>query len=468
VNNSEKFVVLDGQVYGRLQAGFQIELGEKGYFSIAGLNNAGKTTILQWLLTRSQNSIYIPAERGTVRPTIDSGTLQLSQFVEHFRNQVSNAPLDTVQFGHGSASHGGSIRIAEMNSYLQCLLPSMIRDKGITDSITELGQYVKQFLLGERISDRNDQLLIDNRPITQMGTGARSLLMIIMALIHPDYTTILIDEPELFLEPRLQKALRDLFMQKAMEKRIVAATHSHLFLNRAEDQYDHNFYFDGATDTITHLKVTTTKNDLRDLTFKLLGASFSDLMLPENYLVVEGGSDYIFLSKVAQLIDSVKATDLQIAYVQGIQNTLPSINAIAEMIRPYYAEESLYSDRVVCLIDEPVNNSEKKSATEIERCLNKAGNQRLFRLGQDQSGEKLDLEKAIPEQLYNRTAYEKSQVLAEIEKLKKEKDHKRLGIYKEEVATALANVLKLEDLDMDELKIFRMAVEKALEPIEQS
>ena len=71
----------------------------------------------------------------------------------------------------------------------------------------------------------------------------------------------------------------------------MAATHSHLFLNRVEDQYDHNFYFDDATGTTANLTATITKTDLRDLTFRLLGASFDDLMLPENYLVVEGGSD---------------------------------------------------------------------------------------------------------------------------------------------------------------------------------
>jgi hypothetical protein len=464
MRRSEKFVVQDEQDYGRLQAGFQIELGEKGYFSIAGLNNSGKTTVLQWLLTKLQNSIYIPAERGTVRPTIDSGILPLNQYIEAFKTQASGAPLDTAHFGQGRVGYGGSVQTTQMNSYLECLLPSMIRDRGVTDSITELRDYVKRFLLGESINDRGDQLLIDNRPITQMGTGARSLLMIIMALIHPDYTTVLIDEPELFIEPRLQKALRDLFMQKGAEKRVVAATHSHLFLNRAVDQYDHNFYFDDAADTTRTLKVTTTKSDLRDLTFRLLGASFSDLMLPENYLIVEGGSDYIFLSRVAQLVDSVKATKLQIAYVQGIQNAPPSVNAIAEMIRPYYAEESVYSERIVCLIDEPINKSEERSAAEIKHRLNKAGNQRFFTLGQDQSGTKLNQENTIPEWLYNRTTYKKSQVLAEIERLKR--DRQKLGTYKEEIAAALANKLKREDLDTNALSVFRMAVEKALEPID--
>src|SRR6266567_4915606 len=102
MSSSEKFVVQDGQVYGRLQAGFQIELGEKGYFSIAGLNNSGKTTVLQWLLAQSQHSIYIPAERGTVRPTIDSGILPLNQYVDTFKSSVTGAPLDTRLLGHGT------------------------------------------------------------------------------------------------------------------------------------------------------------------------------------------------------------------------------------------------------------------------------------------------------------------------------------------------------------------------------
>ncbi len=76
----------------------------------------------------------------------------------------------------------------------------------------------------------------------------------------------------------------------------------------------------------------------------------------------------------------------------------------------------------------------------------------------------MDLEKAIPESLYSRAGYDKSHVIAEIERVKK--DHTKSGTYKEEVATALANVLKREDLDTNELSVFRMAVEKALEPID--
>jgi hypothetical protein len=52
------------------------------------------------------------------------------------------------------------------------------------------------------------------------------------------------------------------------------------------------------------------------------------------------------MSKVMQLIETDRASKVQITYVQGIQNIPPSINAISEMIRPYYAEDSVYKKRL--------------------------------------------------------------------------------------------------------------------------
>jgi hypothetical protein len=464
MSETEKFEVKEGNTYGKLPATFNIEIGKQGYFSVSGLNNAGKSTILQWLFSQSPNSLYIPAERGVVQPTIGSGTLGLGQYVNTFKANVQSAPLDVRQLGSGGVAFGTSVRFAEMNGYNECLLPSMIRDKGITTSITELAEYVKSFSLGEQVNDRNDDLLIDNRSITQMGTGARSLLMIIMALIHPDYTTILIDEPELFLEPRAQKALRGLLIQKGAEKRIVVATHSHLFLNRIKDQYEHNFYLDNDVSTSTTLKKTSNKSDLRNLTFKLLGASFDDLMLPENYLIVEGAGDSVVMTKVLELIDTEKAAKIQVAYAQGIQNAPTSVNAISEMVRPYYAEDSIYRDRIVCLIDEPVNRQEENKAAEIERNLNTDSDKRFFKLGTNPSGDKLYLESAIPEAVYERTSYNKSEVITEIARLKRDK--KQLDIYKTEVTNALAESLTADDLSLDDMKVFKEAAKKAIKPIE--
>jgi predicted ATPase len=64
------------------------------------------------------------------------------------------------------------------------------------------------------------------------GSGLRGLLPILAALTHPNIQVVLIDEPEISLEPRLQKVLRDVLVEKSEQKVIVIATHSHLFLHR--------------------------------------------------------------------------------------------------------------------------------------------------------------------------------------------------------------------------------------------
>lgn len=197
------------------------------------------------------------------------------------------------------------------------------------------------------------------------------------------------------------------------------------------------------------------------LTFRLLGASFDDLMLPENYLIVEGWSDFIFMKKVIELIDQKKSEKIQILYVQGIQNAPFSVNAIAEMIRPYYAEDSLYRDRIVCIIDEPKNTAENKSASKIDARLNISGNQRFFKMGKDKNGINLDLEKTIPEGIYIKASRIKSDVLNEISSFKK--DFSGLGKYKEMLANDLTMVLTIEDLDLAGMETIKAAAEKVLQ-----
>lgn len=65
------------------------------------------------------------------------------------------------------------------------------------------------------------------------GTGVRGLYPIVAALTDPELRAILIDEPELSLEPTLQRALRDVLVEHANSGRaVIVSTHSHLFLDR--------------------------------------------------------------------------------------------------------------------------------------------------------------------------------------------------------------------------------------------
>jgi predicted ATPase len=66
------------------------------------------------------------------------------------------------------------------------------------------------------------------------GAGLRGLFSILSALTTGEVQLLLIDEPELGLEPQLQRALRDVPREEARERMVIIATHSHLFLNRED------------------------------------------------------------------------------------------------------------------------------------------------------------------------------------------------------------------------------------------
>src|SRR5262249_45473905 len=115
------------------------------------------------------------------------------------------------------------------------------------------------------------------------GSGLRAVMPILAALTNDNLSTILVDEPELSLEPRLQKALRDLLVEIAAEKQlIVVSTHSHLFLNR---EVLESTQIVTRTENGAAPRTVSSEKKLFDLTFDLLGSSTEDLFFPRNYLI---------------------------------------------------------------------------------------------------------------------------------------------------------------------------------------
>src|SRR5206468_3689337 len=115
-----------------------------------------------------------------------------------------------------------------------------------------------------------------------------SMFSIIAALTNDEVGVILIDEPELSLEPRVQKVLREVLVEASEQKIIVVATHSHLFVRR---DLPESTQIVERTDDQTRVRTVAEESELYDLVFDLLGASTEDLFFPSNYLIVEGASD---------------------------------------------------------------------------------------------------------------------------------------------------------------------------------
>lgn len=269
------------QRYGPLQAGFQFDLAH-GYQVLTGANNSGKSTLLQltfvqWLQDRlgdhddvvlllpDRTHIFGPNETGgrTLQPynvelqtALRSGPLPFEQQAPPYRNELFRLLM----------SHADFIRqVQALNEYLAALrLPTLVVGQRFVMNFRNLAAYAQ-------------------------GSGMRSLLTILASLTDSHLNLICLDEPELSLEPRIQKGLRDLLMEEVRRRpslTILVATHSHLFLNRRDPTANFVMANDGESCTVDKL---STREALYDITFKLLGNDTEDLFFPGKLLGHGGG-----------------------------------------------------------------------------------------------------------------------------------------------------------------------------------
>jgi len=87
------------------------------------------------------------------------------------------------------------------------------------------------------------------------------------------------------------------------------------------------------------------------IVYELLGGSPSDLLLPKNFLIVEGKTEFELLTRIINR-HYPEMSQIQIIQASGnISQTERSINAIEQVFKPL--EKSIYKERVVILSDKP-------------------------------------------------------------------------------------------------------------------
>lgn len=101
---------------------------------------------------------------------------------------------------------------------------------------------------------------------------------------------------------------------------------------------------------VTHIE-KTDDIDKPNLIYELLGGSPGDLLLPRNFLIVEGESEFELLTRVIKRFYSDQPK-IQIIKAQGdIEQTERTINSIEKAYTPL--GQSLYEKKIVILIDKP-------------------------------------------------------------------------------------------------------------------
>lgn len=204
------------------------------------------------------------------------------------------------------------------------------------------------------------------------GDGMQRAIMLAIIQTYADFRKenaakpfiFLIDEGELHLHPtaqrKLKKALLDLVERG---DQVFLNTHSSVLV--ADDHSSQSIFKVEKRDSITNIE--KSNDDQRSsVIYDLLGGSPSDLLLPRNFIIVEGACEFELLSRVIPRLYGFKG--LQIIKAFGdIDQTDRSINAFEKVFCPL--DRSLYKNKLIILIDKP--SAEKISQGSLNEFLRK-------------------------------------------------------------------------------------------------
>ncbi len=335
------------QTFKNLPAGLEIPDGDLNIFT--GPNNSGKSAILQFLNIHSdiRNSCdYISPRRFDLSNEV-AIALNADRELESLWNQRK-------QYNDTIAELMAPDAIRELVS-----LPNQARNL-----IVEWHNHYFGELKVEKSNPDNDyappRITIDGRLATQQGSGSRAVLSVLCALLHPKREVILIDEPEIGIEPQVQKRLAKLIHKVSQgeeglpKKRVFIATHSHLFLDRIT--LPNNYVVSKSSSGSASLRQVQTPEELHSLVYHLLGNSPDDLFFPDNMLVVEGPSDQIFLRR---LLEVSGTGGIAVHYSDGDGNIGAALPAIEQMLKTQ-AYIPWYKERLCVLVDSNVDEGRLK------------------------------------------------------------------------------------------------------------
>lgn len=195
----------------------------------------------------------------------------------------------------------------------------------------------------------------------EKGDGMQRALMLAIIQVYADFRRkhedtskfflFFIDEGELHLHPTAQRKLKNALLDLAKGgDQVFINTHSSVLVS--DDNDNQTIFRVEKIDRATSIN-PITKEEKPYIVYDLLGGSPADLLLPKNFLIVEGTSELEFLTRVISRFYTNKP-EIQIIQASGdLKQAERSINAIEQVFKPL--EKSLYKDKVIILFDQPNN-----------------------------------------------------------------------------------------------------------------
>jgi predicted ATPase len=202
------------------------------------------------------------------------------------------------------------------------------------------------------------------------GDGMQRAIMLSIIQAFADYRKLqtgggtfifMIDEAELHLHPSAQRLLKKALLDICSTDQVLVNTHSSVLV--VDDSDAQTIFKVEKTNGITDIKKAENADKI-DIIFDLLGGSPADLLLPRNFLIVEGKSEFEFISAIVKRFYKDKYSGIKILFAGGdIDEQEPTLLAVHKLFCPLAGSDNpIYKDRVVVLIDKPNADQQAKYA----------------------------------------------------------------------------------------------------------
>jgi predicted ATP-dependent endonuclease of OLD family len=200
------------------------------------------------------------------------------------------------------------------------------------------------------------------------GDGMQRAIMLSIIQAFADYRKVengggtflfMIDEAELHLHPSAQRALKRALLDVSIADQVLVNTHSSVLV--VDENEVQKIFRVEKTKGITVIEGIQETEKI-DIIFDLLGGSPSDLLLPRNFLIVEGKSEFAFLSEVIKRFYGNDFSGIKILFSGGdIDEQKADLLAVHHLFKPLAGSDNpIYKDRVVIVIDKPNANQRNK------------------------------------------------------------------------------------------------------------
>lgn len=197
----------------------------------------------------------------------------------------------------------------------------------------------------------------------EKGDGMQRALMLSIIQAYSDFRKqnedagksflFFIDEAELHLHPKAQRQLKEVLYDLSKDTdQVFINTHSSVFV---ADNYAGQSIFKVEKSSGETCISRVNESDKPYIIYDLLGGSPADLLLPNNFLIVEGQSEFELFTRIIRRFYSDKPS-IQIIQAHGdVDQVEKSINAIEKLFTPL--NNNIYGNKLVILMDCPSNQT---------------------------------------------------------------------------------------------------------------